>query len=218
MPDAPGVYYLLGRGHHLLYVGKAIDLRKRLRQHAREARWEEVFEVRWEAAASGSAALRREADVLAALRPPWNKAHIDNYFAFVNVRASGLNLASVGEHGCFPHLGKGALSESGRACIDGFDALNRIVKATSPDRALLDRFLSGRSSALLRAPLDIEQPHIRHGLERDRRIAQRFYEFGPRAMRELRLRHGGRGLVTKQRFISWIAEEVHEVLIAADAG
>ena len=212
VPSSPGVYYLVGEERRLLYVGKARDLRRRLQQHARTPRWEAVEQVRWETSASETAALQREADVLAALRPPWNKAHVDGYFAFVTVAAGRVTLVAEGEYGCSPHLGKGALSESGRACIDGFDALNRIAQTTAPDQALLDKFLSGRSSALLRTPLKVDQPHIIHGIERDRRAAAGFYEHGPRAMRELRLRHGGRGSVSRDQFTGWILSEVEELL------
>lgn len=209
-PSLPGVYFLLGEGCRLLYVGKATDLRSRLASHARDERWRHVTEARWEPMRSASAALAREADILAALRPPWNKAHVDDYFSFVTISTRRLALGPDGDFGCFPHLGKGSLSDRGRACIDGFDALNRIVKVTDPDRDLLSAFLSGRSSVLLRAPIELDQPHIRHGVVRDRQLAARFYEHGPRAMRAIRLRHGGRGKVTREQFCQWIRLEVAE--------
>ena len=157
------------------------------------------------------------ADILAALRPPWNKAHVDGYFSFVVVSAKGLSLAKDGEYGCFPHLGKGALSESGRACIDGFDALGRIVKTTRPEEKLVRRFLAGTSDRLLREEIDIDQPHIRHGVEHDRRLASRFYQAGPKAMRDLRVRHGGRGPVSRDQFTAWITQEVQIITSAEPA-
>ena len=207
-PPQPGVYFLLGRDRQLLYVGKAKNLSHRLRDHARSERWREIVEVCYEVLDSERTALFREADILAALRPPWNKAHVDGYFSYVTVTAGGLKLGPDGDYGCFPHLGRGALSLSGRACIDGFDALNRIVKLTRPDQRLVHDFLTGRSSRLLRQPHDIEQPHIAHGLLRDRLTAAGFYEAGPRSMRAIRLRHAGRGQTSRAQFVAWISEEV----------
>lgn len=205
----PGVYFLLDAQGEVLYVGKAIDLRRRLASHARSDRWPLVSSVRYEVLADGAAALAREADILAALRPPWNRAHVDNYFSYVTISDKGLVVGAAGTYGCFPHLGKGALSEPGRACIDGFDALNRIVKTTRPERRLLHDFLTGRSDRLLRTPIEIDQPHIAHGVRRDRLVAKGFYDAGPKAMRTLRLRHGGTGPVTREQFVAWIREEVY---------
>jgi hypothetical protein len=214
VPASPGVYYLLGVDDRLMYVGQASDLRRRLRDHARSLRWDHIKKVCFETVNSPDAALAREADVLAALRPPWNKAQVDDYFSFVVVGPKGVKLAKEGDYGCFPHLGKGALSASGRACIDGFDALARIVKTTRPEENLVRQFLAGRSDGLLREELDIDQPHIRHGVQRDRRLASRFYQAGPRAMRALRLRHGGRGPVSRDEFTAWITQEVHTLISA----
>ena len=212
LPSSPGVYFLIGAGRRVLYVGQAADLRRRLHDHARSDRWGLVASYRYELTGSATAALAREADILAALRPPWNKAHVDDYFSYVTVTKKGLALSGEGDYGCFPHLGRGALSEVGRACIDGFDALNRIVGATSPDRRLVRDFLSGRGDRILREQLDIDQPHLAHGVRRDREVATRFYRAGPKAMRDLRLRHGGLGRVSRQQFVAWVNEEVHETL------
>jgi hypothetical protein len=209
-----GVYYLMGRGRELLYVGKAIDLDRRLADHARDSRWwGDVVDVRWEVMPDARAALAREADVIVALQPPRNRSgKAEQYFSFVSVRAKGLDFGRDGEYGCFPHLGRGAGLEPGRHCIDGYKALDRVVKATAPDRALLHAFLSGSSDRLLRVELDVDQPHVRHGIERDRAEAALFFAAGPKAMRALRLRHGGRGLVSKEQFVAWIRAEVDEVL------
>ena len=215
-PAQAGVYFLLGPNHQLLYVGKAKNIAHRLRAHRRSPRWREVVDVRHELLGSEHAALLREADILAALRPPWNKAHVDSYFSFVTVDRQRLKLGPDGNYGCFPHLGRGALSLSGRACIDGFDALHRIVKLTQPGPPLVHEFLSGRSDRLLRQPHDIDQPHVAHGLLRDRRTAAAFFEAGPHAMRAIRLRHGGRGLTSREQFVDWIRTEVDQI-IAADS-
>jgi hypothetical protein len=171
-----------------------------------------VARVEFEVADSPSAALAREADILAALRPPWNKAHVDARFSYVSMTRRGLAIGPSGDYGCFPHLGKGALSATGRACIDGYDSLHRIVRVLKPERRLIHDFLSGRSDQLLRTRLELDQPHIEHGVRRDRILARGFYEAGPVAVRRLRLRHGGRGCVTKEQFVTWIAGEVEAVL------
>jgi len=209
------VYYLLGPSRELLYVGKAIDLDRRLADHARDSRWwGDVVDVRWEVMPSEAAALAREADVIVALQPPRNKSiRGDGFYSFVSVAAKGLALGRDGEYGVFPHLGSGAGGYTGRMCIDGFKALDRVVRATRPPRELLHAFLSGTSDRLLRVPLDdIDQPHVRHGIERDRAQSRTFYASGPKAMRALRLRHGGRGRVTREQFVAWIRAEVDEVL------
>jgi len=217
IPTLPGVYFLLG-SEGVVYVGKAANLRRRLADHARSDRWSLVASVRYEVLDSAAAALAREADILAALRPPWNRAHMEGYFSYVTITDNGLTVGAQGTYGCFPHLGKGALSEPGRACIDGFDALNRIVKTTRPERPLVHDFLTGRSDRLLRTALEIDQPHIAHGVRRDRLVAKGFYDAGARAMRTLRLRHGGTGTVSREQFVAWITEEVAAVLAVGGEG
>ena len=73
-------------------------------------------------------------------------------------------------------------------------------------------FLAGTSDALLHTEIDTDQPHVRHGIERDRAEAARFFDAGPKAMRTLRLRHGGGELVTREQFVEWIRAEVEELL------
>jgi hypothetical protein len=213
-PVAPGVYYLLA-GRRLQYVGTASNLRRRLAEHRRSGRWTRITSVRWELFASPASALARETAVLVALRPPRNRAPVDDYFAFVQRgRRGGLVLAADGEYGCFPHLGRGALSAPGGACIDGFDALARLVRAVPPTDDDLDAFLTGESDRLLATALDEDQPHVRLGIERDRAVARRFYEAGPVALATLRRRHGATGAVTRAQWIAWIKSEVRELLRA----
>ncbi|HET6873717.1 MAG TPA: GIY-YIG nuclease family protein [Acidimicrobiales bacterium] len=213
-PTVPGVYYLLTRTGRLSYVGKAANLRRRLGDHARDARWEGIADVRWEVFSSEEAAIAREADVIVALQPARNRAiRSDEFYSFVTFgRQERLELASKGEYGCFPHLGRGAYSGPGRACIDGFKALGHVIRATRPDRELVHAFLTGDDDALLAVPYDEEQPHVRFGVERDRCSAKGFFQAGPRAMRALRLRHGGTGPVTREQFVEWIRAEVAEVI------
>lgn len=203
------MYFLLGPNRDLLYVGKAANLRRRLADHVRSGRWDDVRDVRWELHPTERAAELREADVLVALRPPRNKAHIDEFFAFVTATPKGLALGRDGAYGCFPQLGTGAESLTGRTCIDGFNALARIAPRVEP-RSLHD-FLAGRRDALV-LDVDDEQPHVAHGARKDRALASGFFEAGPRAMRQLRLRHGGRGKVSREMFVDWIASEIAELL------
>ena len=49
-PTGPGVYLLVAEGDRLAYVGKAANLRRRLREHARADRrtFRSIVDVRWE--------------------------------------------------------------------------------------------------------------------------------------------------------------------------
>jgi hypothetical protein len=213
-PTAPGVYYLLTPTGRLSYVGKAGNLRRRLGEHGRDPRWARIADVRWEVLASEAAATAREADVIVALQPARNRAiRGDEFYSFVTVGRRGrLELGHTGEYGCFPHLGPGAYSDPGRACIDGFNALNHVIAATKPDEQLVHAFLSGASDALLEIDYDEEQPHVRFGVDRDRRSARAFFDAGPKAMRTLQLRHGGTGQVSRTQFVDWIRAEVNELV------
>ena len=170
--------------------------------------------MRWEVLPSEAAAIAREADVIVALQPARNRAiRRDEFYSFVTVGRRGrIELGSRGDHGCFPHLGRGAYSEPGRACIDGFKSLGHVIRVTRPDLDLVHAFLSGTSDRLLRVDFDEQQPHVRFGVERDRRTAKRFFDAGPMAMRALRLRHGGSGPVTREQFVEWIRAEVDNVI------
>jgi predicted GIY-YIG superfamily endonuclease len=210
-PTVPGVYYLLGPQRRLLYVGKAVNLRRRLADHAPAKRWTNVVDVRWELVRSEAAALQREADVIVALRPPRNRSiRRDQFFGFVTAGPKGPELGrSGGDYGCFPHLGVGGISVPSNACIDGFAALRRLARVATPEsvHALLD----GASDALV-LDIDDAQPHTALGLRKDVARASAFFEAGPKAMRTLQRRHGGTGLVTKRQFVAWIRDEVDEVL------
>jgi predicted GIY-YIG superfamily endonuclease len=82
IPARPGVYFFLNRERGLLYIGKADDLKKRIMSY-RNAKpgsvadhtlemLELIEEIRWELHSSGKKALIREAELLHALRPPYN--------------------------------------------------------------------------------------------------------------------------------------------------
>jgi predicted GIY-YIG superfamily endonuclease len=211
-PTTPGVYYLVGPQRRLLYVGKASNLRRRLADHARSGRWRTVVDVRWELVRSDAAAIRREADVIVALRPPRNRSiRRDQFFGYVTAGAKGLELGrAAGEYGCFPHLGVGGISGPSNDCIDGFNALKRIAPRASATS--VHAFLAGESDALEIDIGDDEQPHTALGIRKDVALASRFFAAGPKAMHTLRGRHGGTGLVTKKQFVAWIRAEVDEVL------
>ena len=120
-------------------------------------------------------------------------------------------------YGCFPHLGAGVGSLPGIACSDGYCAFLRLLWAAAGDdahypgritrgsppetfdvavdsamNASLHSFLSGTSKRLLvELAIDARQrdAYMQAGLARDRALAERFFEHGPRALRTLRLRH-----------------------------
>ncbi|TCN39048.1 GIY-YIG catalytic domain-containing protein [Kribbella orskensis] len=157
-PREAGVYLFLGERGEVLYVGKAGDLRQRLRQHAGvrgpgsglDERYDLVRRVVWEVAVDEAAAVWREAELIFALRPPFNAntglrgaaaVGMDPRAPYVVVRevAAGVLgfslepvLPSIGRaYGCFPHLGKGVASRLGIACSDGYTALLRLLWAAA---------------------------------------------------------------------------------------
>jgi len=163
-PRRAGVYLFLDDRGTVLYVGKAGDLPRRLRQHAAAGdpsshlnrRYELVRRVVWEVAAGEEEAAWREADLIFALRPPFNAdpglrradpAGGDAPVPYIVVsEAAGhpggdsvdLHLGLAPEvppgaraYGCFPHLGKGVMSSLGIACSDGYTALLRLLWAAS---------------------------------------------------------------------------------------
>lgn len=143
-------------------------------------------------------------------------------------------------YGCFPHLGRGVSSRPAIACSDGYTALLRLLWATSAttaqmparitrsapdafevglDASLLTplaRFLSGTSARLLdllddRA--DSELKMLAPALRRDRTLAHAFFLRGPRAIRDLRRRHGERGsALTRERFVHLVTADVRAAI------
>ncbi|GAA4981964.1 nucleotide excision repair endonuclease [Actinopolymorpha pittospori] len=159
--DAPrqaGVYLFLDENNEVLYVGKAANLRQRLRQHAatkhhespRHHKYDLVRRVVREIAAGEEAAAWREEDLIFALRPAFNgnlddrapdlvgkDAHVP-YIIVAEVAAGTLSfslepdLPPTGRaYGCFPHLGKGLGTRLGIACSDGYTALLRLLWAAA---------------------------------------------------------------------------------------
>jgi predicted GIY-YIG superfamily endonuclease len=154
-PRRAGVYFLLGDDRELLYVGKAGDLRARLRQHAsakpgpRERRkallYERVVDVYWEELPDETTAAAREADLIVSLRPPFNASHVVegrwNFILVTEAHRGALRFELTesaqgqGVYGCFPHLGRGVSSQPAIACSDGYTALLRLLWAASHDPA-----------------------------------------------------------------------------------
>ena len=78
-PPLPGVYVLRDGQGRALYVGKAVNLRRRLRAHFADRRWPglkpgfaRAEKAEWRRVGSELEALLREAELIAALRPPLN--------------------------------------------------------------------------------------------------------------------------------------------------
>jgi predicted GIY-YIG superfamily endonuclease len=85
-PDRTGVYLMKDADDRVLYVGKAVDLKRRLnnyrvanpdkmpRRHLRLVR--QVARIEFQFCANESAALRRESKLLRALKPRFNRAGV----------------------------------------------------------------------------------------------------------------------------------------------
>jgi predicted GIY-YIG superfamily endonuclease len=78
-PATPGVYVLRGEDGRTLYVGKAVNLRRRLRAHFAERRWRglkadmsRAAAAEWREVGSELEALLREADLIGQLQPTVN--------------------------------------------------------------------------------------------------------------------------------------------------
>ena len=78
-PLAPGVYVLKDADGRALYVGKAVQLRRRLRAHFADRRWRALkpgmsraADAEWQQVGSEIEALLREAALIQALQPPVN--------------------------------------------------------------------------------------------------------------------------------------------------
>ena len=81
LPDAPGVYLMLGENQRILYIGKAISLRNRVRSYFQESAAhvlrtirmvERVTDVRWIVVNNEIEALILEANLIKRHQPPFN--------------------------------------------------------------------------------------------------------------------------------------------------
>ena len=175
-PTCPGVYFFLDDRRRLVYIGKAVNLRRRLQQHAKEvptharSKYARVASVAWEELPDDDTACAREADLIVALQPAQNASIAGSAtwtFLVVDVEDDALRFRladvepapptrGVEVYGCFPHLGKGQGSRPGIACSDGFTALLRLLWATGPAgerRRPYPRAISGTSP-----PFDVAVP------------------------------------------------------------
>jgi predicted GIY-YIG superfamily endonuclease len=78
-PSTPGVYLLKDGDDRPLYVGKAVNLRRRLRAHFADRRWKAIkpafaraADAEWQEVGSELEALLREAALIDELQPPVN--------------------------------------------------------------------------------------------------------------------------------------------------
>jgi predicted GIY-YIG superfamily endonuclease len=78
-PSTPGVYVLKDEGDRPLYVGKAVNLRRRLRAHFADRRWKAIkpafaraADAEWQEVGSELEALLREAALIDELKPTVN--------------------------------------------------------------------------------------------------------------------------------------------------
>lgn len=163
-PTCPGVYFFLDADQRLVYVGKAVNLRRRLQQHAKEpptdprSKYARVHTVAWEDLADDDAACAREADLIVALQPAQNASIVgtatwtylvvepDDAACRFTLVSGDAPKTKADVYGCFPHLGKGQGSRPGIACSDGFTAVLRLLWATGPSGARpYPRSISGTS-------------------------------------------------------------------------
>ena len=122
LPPRPGVYLMLGEDDDLLYVGKAKNLRTRIRSYTRLrpdgdprkiSMIAKVRSIRWEEARDDTAAIARETELLRVLRPPFNYTHAErSKYLGIAVLDNGQKirlrmtaekpLATETFYGCFP--------------------------------------------------------------------------------------------------------------------
>ena len=108
LPEAPGVYLMHDKADLVLYVGKAKSLRHRLgsyrvanpeRMPRRTLRLlHRVVTIRWEECADELAALRRESELLLALKPRFNRAGVwrgPRRYLFWRVNPSEIEIAEA---------------------------------------------------------------------------------------------------------------------------
>lgn len=185
-----------------------------------EVRWEEQPDEDAAAAREADliVSLRPAFNAGSALAGQWNYLLVEPAGGELRFRLAADPGAATGGrvYGCFPHLGRGASLRPAIACSDGYPALLRLLLAASgrpevagwlsrsiPDaltlpvaatlRPLLHAFLSGTSHRLLdqlAAAGRRREAYLQPGLARDRAAAAGLFEYGPRALRRLRLRHG----------------------------
>lgn len=97
IPKRPGIYFMLNPQGSILYIGKAKNLRNRIRSysHIRPENSAEhtlamigfVHTIRWQECRTETEAFARENELLHAIRPPYNIASTDpDYYLFIGLR------------------------------------------------------------------------------------------------------------------------------------
>lgn len=152
IPDTPGVYFMLNEKRSILYIGKAKNLKNRISSYTRARpgysadhtleMLDNVTSIQWKVCKSEEAALRKENELLHAIRPPYNVAQTQaEHYLFLGVKESAqaqdqldFQLSSYAEirnegyhvYGCFNHRSK---------IKAGYTALLRLIYAASSTRA-----------------------------------------------------------------------------------
>lgn len=177
------MYLVLGDDGRLLYVGKALSLKRRLADHARDAveprerrLGSHAREVRTLVCPSEREAHCREADLITAFAPPYNasmRGEEWTYIALADVPtradpyrvrfALSLDGRASRSYGGFPHLGKGRASWRGVRTNAGYSALLRLLWVSFADDAGRER-IPGRlrgSSPPVRHEAPVAPEHAR---------------------------------------------------------
>ncbi|WP_179754119.1 GIY-YIG nuclease family protein [Microlunatus parietis] len=187
-PREPGIYLFLGASDDILYVGRATDLRQRLRQHAAarpsdywlDQKYVLVRRIVWEVANDEVEASWREEELIFALRPAHNAQRRRDGDPATLPRSPYLTItedqhdrvrftlcpARPGtgrSYGCFPHLGKGKGAPLGIACSDGYTALLRLLWAASSTGSHTPAALTRSAPDTYAVPVD---PALREPLHR----------------------------------------------------
>jgi excinuclease ABC subunit C len=152
IPQTPGVYSMLDQNQHILYIGKAKDLRKRLQSYQRIKPDQSarklirlvhlIREIRWEECESEKAALLRENHLLRTHRPPFNSlnTHPESYYFL------GFHVTRCHFHfrlTTSPEVQEGQLygAFKGRGLVrQGYGALMRLLWASLAERDEQERF------------------------------------------------------------------------------
>lgn len=106
VPRAPGVYRVLGAGGEVVYVGKAVNLRRRLAQYRNATRRKKHRKMReivksassiaFEPCATELEAELREAMLIRELRPRWNAAMAFSFlYPMIGIGASEAGFVSI---------------------------------------------------------------------------------------------------------------------------
>lgn len=126
----PGIYFMLSETRHILYIGKAKNLKARLQSYPRAKpgsapehiieMLENVRHIHWQTFSTEDEALRKESELLHALAPPFNIAQTEpEHHLFIGTRSPSparidFQLSShdwmkdtgYRIHGCYQHRSK----------------------------------------------------------------------------------------------------------------